>query len=137
LKWLVDIHEIISRFPVNRKKFEVLVKLLNAQRLVGLCNAMLGNCFPGSALLPSDAKVPAWIVRYSLHQMARKSDTPVYLREDLMTHRWFHIQAFPRMRYRLMKILLLIIFFLQNLKRKLKRIKPVNRITRKASFSGS
>lgn len=125
LKWLVDIHEIINRFQVDKTKFEILVKLLHAQRLVGLCNAMLSHYFPDTIPLPVDAPAPNWFIKYSLHQTMRTSDTPVYLPEDLLTYRWFHIQAFPCWRYRLMKIFVLLIFFFQNQKRKLWHIKPV------------
>ncbi len=116
LKWLIDVHEIINRFPVDKKKFGIIVKQLDAKRLVGLCNAMLSHYFPGSTLLPFDSPVPKWFIKYSLHQIGRTTDTPVYLPEDLIKYRWFHILAFPRWRYRLMKVLLLFIFYLQNKK---------------------
>lgn len=125
LKWLIDIHEIINRFPVDKKKFEILVKQFDAKRLVGLCNAMLSHYFPGTASLPIDSPAPKWFIKYSLHQIGRTTDTPVYLPKDSNTYRWFHILAFPRWRYRLMKVLMLFIFFLQKQKRKFLYINPV------------
>lgn len=123
LKWLVDIHEIINRFQVDIPKFEILVKLLHAQRLVGLCNAMLNDYFPGTVLLPIDSPAPDWVIKYSLHQIMRTSDTPVYLPEDLLKYRWFQILAFPSLRYRLLKVFVLLIFSLNDQKRKLWRSK--------------
>jgi len=125
LKWLIDVHEILKRFSIDKTKFETLVKQLHAERMVGLCNAMLKYYFPGTALLPIESQAPAWFIKYSLHQMMRTSDSPVYLPEDLFTYRWFHIHAFPRLRYRLMKVFMLLVFFLQNEKKKLFHRKPV------------
>lgn len=119
LKWLIDIHEIINRFHVDKPKFEILVKLLHAQRLVGLCNAMLSHYFPGTVLLPVDAPTPEWFINYSLHQIMRSTDTPVYLPKDLITYRWFHIQAFSHWKYKIMKVSLLFVFYIQNKRRKI------------------
>ena len=123
LKWLVDIHEIINRFQIDKTKFETLAELLHAKRLVGLCNEMLGHYFPGTALLPVDYRVPKWFLKYPLHQIGRSSDTPVFLPEDLFKYRWFHIEAFPNWRHRLRKVFVLFVFFLQNQKRKLFQLK--------------
>jgi hypothetical protein len=121
LKWLVDIHEILKRFPADKIKFEALVRALNAQRMVGLCNAMLRHYYPESVLLPVDAPVPDWVLRYSLRQMNRITDTPVYLPGDLLTYRRFHLLAFPGWRYRITKLILLMIFSLQNKKKNIIR----------------
>lgn len=119
LKWLVDIHEIINRFQVDKKKFEILVKLLHAQRLVVLCNGMLSRCFKATSLLPFDYPIPDWFINYTFQQLTRTSDTPVYLPNDLMMYRWFHIQAFSHWNYKIKKVFLLFVFYIQNKRRKL------------------
>jgi hypothetical protein len=125
IKWLVDVHEIINRFRIDQKKFDTLVKQLNAERLAGLCNAMLGHYFPESEKLPADYPVPQRLVRYSLYQSARTTDTPVFLPKDLLTYRWFHMAAFTRWHYRLMKLFLMLVFSLQHLKKKFLHHQPV------------
>ena len=125
LKWLVDIHEILNRFQIDNTKFETLVKLLHAQRLVGLCNAMLSHYFPDTALLPYEAPAPKWFIKYSLHQINRSTDTPVYLPEDINTYRRFHIQAFSHWKYKIMKVFLLIVFYNQNKRRKINQTAAV------------
>jgi hypothetical protein len=128
LKWLIDIHEIIYRFTIDETKFTMLIKLLHAERLVGLCNALLGHYFPGTARLPADYYVPKWCINYVLHQISRTSAIPVFLPEDLNRYRWFHIHAFPHNSYRLRKVFVLFIFFLQNEKIKLLQSKLTKRL---------
>ncbi len=123
LKWLLDIHEIVSRFEIDKIKFENLVEHLQAKRLVGLCNALLSHFFPGTVHLPVDYPVPEWFVKYSLKQINRSSAIPVFLPEDLCKYRWYHIQAFPNWRHRLRKVFVLFVFFIQCKKRKLLQLK--------------
>ncbi len=106
LKWLVDIHEIVSRFNVDKEKFINLVNFLNAQRLVGLCNAMLRHFFPGTTLLPVDYPVPQWFFHYALQQVKRESDSTNYGLGNIFKLRWYYIQAFPGYKYKQKRILI-------------------------------
>jgi hypothetical protein len=112
LKWLVDIHEIVKRFEIDKDKFANLVKLFRAQRMAGLCNAMLRHFFPDSPLLPVDYKIPEWFLNYSLHQAARETALPIYLPEDYFKYTRYNLYAFPGMRYKLRRLLILIRFML-------------------------
>ena len=107
LKWLVDVHEIISRFRVDKKKFEELVNQFSAQRMIGLCNAMLRHFFPGSVLLPVDYTVPEWFVNYALRQANKTKDYTHNMPSYSLKHRWFYINAFPGWRYKKKRLFLL------------------------------
>ncbi len=112
LKWLVDIHEMVKRFEIDKDKFVSLVEAFGAQRMAGLCNAMLRHFFPDSPVLPVDYKIPDWFLNYALHQAARETAVPIYLPEDYFKHTRYNLYAFPGMRYKLRRILILIRFML-------------------------
>ena len=117
LKWLLDIHEIVKRYRIDRDKFNALVKEFRAGRMVGLCNAMLGRLFPGTALLPASCKVPDWYTGYTLFQFNRETVVPNYLPGDFARYQRFHVCAFTGLRYRLTRTLAAVIFFLQSMKK--------------------
>lgn len=119
LKWLTDIHEIVKRSVLDKEKFDSLVKQLNAQRMVGLCNAMLHHFFQGSSL-PVNYRFPGWLCKFSLYQATRDvADTsrPV-LNYKLV---WFLMLAFPDWNYKL-RVLDMQTFYAQHLSNK--RIPP-------------
>ena len=119
LKWLTDVHEIVNRTILDKEKFDSLVKQLNAQRMVGLCNAMLHNFFPGSEL-PVNYRFPRWLYRFSLHQANRDmTDTsrPIVNYELV----WFLMLAFPGWNYKL-RVLDMHTFYAQHLSNK--RVPP-------------
>ena len=100
LKWLVDVHEIVNRFQIDKIKFEQLTGLLGAHRMVGLCNALLRHFFPGTQLLPVDYPVPAWFQHYAIGQAEREEDFPDKRLVNLFRLRWYYIQAFPSWMYK-------------------------------------
>ena len=110
LKWLVDIHEIINRFTIDKRKFDELVKLFNAQRMIGLCNEMLKQFFPNSELLPVNYDVPTWFTRYCLKQINNNNNEahPPYF--SLM-HKWFYLNAFPNIHYKRKRFFLMLSSF--------------------------
>jgi hypothetical protein len=108
LKWLVDIHEMVKRFEIDRDKFVNLVDVFRAQRMAGLCNAMLRNFFPDSPLLPVDHKIPEWFLNYALYQSARETALPIYLPEDYFKYTRYNLYAFPGMQYKLRRLFILI-----------------------------
>jgi hypothetical protein len=119
LKWLTDVHEIVNRSVLDKEKFDSLVKQLNAQRMVGLCNAMLHHFFPGSAL-PANYSFPGWLYRFSFQQAT--SDTADTFRPVLNYKLvWFLMQAFPDWNYKL-RVLDMHTFYAQHLGNK--RIPP-------------
>ena len=119
LKWLNDVHEIVKRSVLDKDKFDSLVKQLNAQRMAGLCNAMLNQFFPGSSL-PVNYKFPGWLYRFSLDQAV--SDTADTFRPVLDYKLvWFLMLAFPGSNYKF-RVLDLHTFYSQNLGNK--RVPP-------------
>jgi hypothetical protein len=101
LKWLVDIHELVTRFELNEEKFSELVQQLKAHRLVVLCNAMLQTFYRGTKLLPGDYAVPRWFYRFALSQTLRKSDVPFSSPLNFLRYTWFRMQVFPGWKYKL------------------------------------
>ncbi len=119
LKWLVDVKEIVSRFYVDKEKFDQLIKLFRAERMAGLCNAMLNHFFPGTILLPVNYKVPGWFFRFSLLMASRETVAHISPPEIYYKFLWFTIQAFPGFRYKTKRISVFLITLLQRLKGKI------------------
>jgi hypothetical protein len=113
LKWLLDIHEIVKRYRIDGDKFSALVKEFRAQRMVGLCNVMLGLFFPGTALLPANCKVPDWYTGYTLFQFNRETVVPNFLPGDFFRYHRFHVCAFTGLRYRITRTLAALLYLLQ------------------------
>lgn len=106
LKWLLDVHEIVTRFEIDESKFDELVSLYKAQRMVGLCNAMLNHFFPNSTLLPVVYPVPEWFFTYCLRQI--NNNNKEYNPPFSLKHRMFYLNAFPDWKYKQKRILLLV-----------------------------
>jgi hypothetical protein len=106
LKWLVDIYEIVNRCDIDKEKFNHLVILLNAQRLIGLCNKMLQHFYLETKLLPVDFPVPEWFFNYALRQVLRESETPNFKLKNILKLRWYYIQAFPDWKYKKKRFLI-------------------------------
>lgn len=119
LKWLLDIHEIVKRYPIDGDKFNTLVKEFRAGRMVGLCNAMLVHFFPGTALLPANCKVPGWYSEYTRFQFNRDTVVPNYLPGDFARYQRFHVCGFTGVRYRVTRTLAVLIYLLQSTKKKI------------------
>lgn len=118
LKWLVDIHEMVRRFKIDKDKFEYLVKLFRAERMTGLCNAMLRHFYPDSPLLPVDHKIPQWFLNYALYQAARETAVPIYLPEDYLKYTRYNLYAFRGMQYKIRRLHIMIRFRMQKFKNK-------------------
>jgi hypothetical protein len=104
LKWLVDVHEIVSRYQIDHTKFEELTEQFGAQRMVGVCNFLLRHFFPRTSFLPVDYPVPDWFQQYAIWQAERKQDFPDTGLANLVKLRWYYIQAFPSRMYRKKRI---------------------------------
>jgi hypothetical protein len=104
LKWLVDVHEIVSRHQTDHTKFKQLTEQFGAQRMVGACNALLRHFFPGTQVLPVDYPVPEWFQQYAIWQAEREEDFPDMRLANLFKLRWYYIQAFPSRMYKKKRI---------------------------------
>ena len=104
LKWLVDVHEIVSRYQIDHKKFEQLTEQFGAQRMVGACNALLRHFFASSQILPVDYPVPEWFQQYAIWQAEREEDFPDKRLANLFKLRLYYIQAFPSRMYKKKRI---------------------------------
>lgn len=101
LKWLVDVHEMLNRFPLDEAKFLDLTRKLKAGRMVALCNAMLKEFFPGSKQMPCAKKVNKFHLRHSRHYILREQDQPGASLYDTWQRARFKLTAFPGLRYKL------------------------------------
>ena len=104
LKWLVDIREYLDRVPIRQEKFLTLANQLDAQRMIGLCNALLVRFFPGSSLLPGGAVVPAWFVRFALHRVSDpQAQKEGSFNHSLMATR-YRLWSFPGWDYKIARL---------------------------------
>jgi hypothetical protein len=101
LKWLVDVHEMLNRFPLDEAKFLDLTRKLKAGRMVALCNAMLKEYFPGTKQMPCAKKVNKFHLRHSRHYILREQDQPGASLYDTWQRARFKLTAFPGLRYKL------------------------------------
>lgn len=100
LKWLVDIHEILKRFPVDPQKFLKLTKELDAHRLVSTCNELLKIYYPNSAHLPSDSIAPKQMVEFAQYEINRDQEKSKQTIKDFFLVFFNGLQAFPGWRYK-------------------------------------
>lgn len=101
LKWLVDVHEMLNRFPLDEARFLDLTHKLKAGRMVTLCNALLEEYFPGSKRMPCKKKVNTFHLKQSRHYLSREEDQPGGSLLDIWQRARFKITAFPGLRYKL------------------------------------
>lgn len=101
LKWLVDVHELLERFPLDEEKFRALARKLKARRLVALCNAMLHEFFPGSKGLPSKQKAHPFLLAFSRECIYSEQDDPSKNFSETLKRARFKLTAITGWRYRI------------------------------------
>lgn len=100
LKWLVDIHDFLNNISFDKSKFNELVELLHAERMVALCNALLTEYFPNSKTLPQSTKVSSYLLNYSRNQLQNENDGDYTLLGRIKSY-WFRMKCFPGIKYKL------------------------------------
>jgi len=100
LKWLIDIKDFLAVSPPDPDKFTDLADKLNAGRMVALCNAMLKELFPDTALLPQKEDVRKKLFHTALREISSPSD----MKRDIISRFRFSYgyrsQCFPGFTYR-------------------------------------
>ena len=76
LKWLMDVHQIITHNPVDEKRFKTLTRKLGAERFVSVCNGVLAHIFQNSKLLPCDELTNYRLVEEAVYQIKRPENDP-------------------------------------------------------------
>lgn len=74
LKWLVDIKDYLEKMTIDTGRFRELMKELKAERMVGLCNAMLMEYLPESRLLPAEGVERRFMTRFCRKRIASHSE---------------------------------------------------------------
>jgi hypothetical protein len=69
LKWLLDIRELMNRYPLDERHFLELTVQINSAKHVAVCNALLAIYFPDTTLLPSTVKVSEKSLKYVLRNI--------------------------------------------------------------------
>jgi hypothetical protein len=100
LKWLLDIRDFLKNVPVDESRFRQLTLLMNATRMVAICNEILRIYFPESRLLPSSGKPPEQMVKYAKHQISLTRDEYSKRIPEFIRGLWYTLRAFPGYRYR-------------------------------------
>ncbi len=101
LKWLVDIHEMLARFPLKEQKFLTLTRQLKAHRQVALCNALLERVFTHTPLLPHQGKSSRFLLHYALERMQDKNDNPHENLRYFWRRQRYRMAIMPGIRYKI------------------------------------
>ncbi len=101
LKWITDIDQYLKSQPINWELFSRLSSILNAERMVALCNTFLTEYFPLAPSLPCTARAPRYMVRFSQKRIKDEEyKDPDSVRAIIRNLR-FTMRAYPGLRYRL------------------------------------
>ena len=101
LKWLVDINEMLKRFPLDENQFKKLSKKLKAHRIVSVCNEMLREFFPETRLLPCSENPRPFLVKFSRESIHRETEELSKSFPETLKRARFKLSAFPGLRYKL------------------------------------
>jgi hypothetical protein len=100
LKWLVDIHEILTRNRPDMKIFCQIVQQCNAQKLVDICNAVLHEFYPDDPVLPGDDGSSRSLGRIAIEQCKHPSGDPHRTRRNTLKLLIYRARLFPYWRYK-------------------------------------
>lgn len=100
LKWLVDIKDFLKSIPFDQKKFETLAHELNANRLVGLCNAVLQRYYSDEDFFKDFPKPKKRILRNVVTALKDKDDQEAGTFKKFISFIAFTLWAQPGWRYK-------------------------------------
>jgi hypothetical protein len=101
LKWLVDVHEMAERQLYDEVKFTELVKLVNGERLVAVCNGLLKIIYPAKATLPEMGKVNNFMVQHALKRLKKDSEAEYDSLKESLSYVGFVMKAFPGIKFKI------------------------------------
>jgi len=101
LKWLLDVHALLTRHPLDEEKFRALSRRLKARRLVTLCNALLQEYFPGSKQPPVTGAPNAFMLRYARQRIQDENLVFTESAGDVWNKRRYRWLAMPGFRYKI------------------------------------
>ena len=76
LKWLVDVHEILTKKSVDEDRFKTLTEKLGADRFVSVCNGVLNRVYKGKKLLPYNVSSQPKLSAEAMYQLTRPENDP-------------------------------------------------------------
>jgi hypothetical protein len=76
LKWLVDVHQILSQNSIDADRFKRLTHRLGAENFVAVCNGVLSHVYPKTKLLPCDKKPSQRLIEEAVYQLERRDNDP-------------------------------------------------------------
>jgi len=100
LKWLIDIKDFLAVSPPDPDKFTDLADKLNAGRMVALCNAMLTELFPDTALLPQKEDVHKKLFHTALREVNASNEMKRGIISRFRFSYGYRSQCFPGFTYR-------------------------------------
>ena len=101
LKWLIDIDTFIRSQTIDRDLFNRLTEELKAERLVGLCNAVLEDYMPGSVLIAGRRRAPEFMVRFTHKMIVSQKELTDDFYSRITGSVLFSLISFPGMRYKI------------------------------------
>ena len=104
LKWLVDIKDYLEKMPIDAGRFNELMIELKAERMVGLCNAMLREYLPDSGLLPAEGVEKGFMSRFCRKRIASHSEPLHDFFGRAFGSVWYSLVSFPGVHYKLKMI---------------------------------
>jgi hypothetical protein len=100
LKWLADVHFFLISQKIDGEKFCRHVRLLEAERLVALCNVLLCEFFSGSPLLPCSASSSLFMCRFSENRIQENEFSDPNSIKKLLHRLRFSMEAYPGFIYK-------------------------------------
>ena len=100
LKWLVDVHELVKQKQFVLKRFEQLVRLFRAERMVGLYNEVAKKWFDPCYPLPGNYKTSPFLVKTSLKKISSEKEGEFHSLGSLLGYFRFVLTAFPGIPYK-------------------------------------
>jgi hypothetical protein len=100
LKWLVDIHEILTRRRPDMEVFQQIVEKCSAQKLVDICNTVLHEYYPDDPVLPGTGGSSHSLGHIAVEQCKHPSGDPHRTRWNTLKLLIYRARLFPYLRYK-------------------------------------
>ncbi len=100
LKWLVDIQQILQRWEIDFQKFNRLVDIWKAHRMVALCRSFLDIYFPDVAQKLPASDCSPYLKNFALEQISMEEEYAESSVKGIWRSLRFKMKAFPGLAYK-------------------------------------
>ena len=100
-KWLVDISVFLEKIEIKHEKYQKLVDILNAGRMISLCNSLLIRYFPDCQIEFEKEECPTSLIRFAISQLSQEKDIEYDSMRSFKNYISYKMKAFPGINYKL------------------------------------